>query len=126
MSMRSFAASIPRILLFLLAPLALAACGTKTDTSPDVDDTARREARELRLAPRKVDINALKKQVTDIRARRFYQTRGWQPAWDSAMAARLLEALGDSERHALSRSMFFKVSPRSGPVEKEAALTEAA
>ncbi len=116
--MRSLKPSSPKLVILLFASLALAACGT--------DDPARREAHELHLKPRQIEVTALQAQATDDRMRHFYQARGWRPVWDAATAAQLLEALDDSERHALSKSMFLKISAASAPAEKEAALTRAA
>lgn len=85
-----------------------------------------REASDLGLQPQRVEAAALKEAVEDRQARRFYEARGWQAAWDEAGAAQLLAALGEAPRHALSRSMFLRFPSESGPAAKEAALTAAA
>ncbi len=115
-----------RILFLPLAALALAACGAESANPFASSDPAAREARALDLDPAQVDAAALRAKITDAQARRFYAARGWQPVWDTALAADLLAALDDSERHALSKATFLKLSPSAPPVDKEAALTQAA
>src|SRR4029453_3683564 len=95
MSMRSLKPSSPKLVILLFASLALAACGNHTPAPP--------ETHELHLKPRQIEVTALQAQATDERMRHFYQARGWRPVWDAATAAQLLEALDDSERHALSK-----------------------
>ena len=116
---------MPRTLLILLAVLVLAGCGRERETS-NIDDAAWDEARQLDLEPGDVDAAALKAAATDRQARKFYEARGWKPAWDEASAAALLAALGQAEGHALSRSMFLKIPSGADATQKEAALTRAA
>lgn len=117
---------IRHFVIILLASAALAACGSQSPNPFQTDDPALQEARGLRLEPKQVDAAALKAKVTDKRAREFYEARDWEAAWDDATAGGLLAALGDSERHALSKATFLKLSPTANAVEKEAALTRAA
>ena len=116
---------MPRTLLILLAALALAGCGHGGE-SGNVSDTAWDEARQLDLEPGDVDAAALKAAATDRQAKKFYEARGWKPAWDEASAAALLDALGKAEGHALSRSMFLKIGEGADATQKEVALTRAA
>ena len=113
-------------LIILSAGVALAGCGSQSSNPFQSDDPAMREAHALQLEPKQVDAAELKAKVTDKRARSFYEARGWQAAWDDITAGGLLAALGDSERHALSKATFLKLSPTASAVDKEAALTQAA
>ena len=115
-----------RRLLMVLAALALAGCGREEGQSFAPDSDARREADKLGLEPDAVDAAALRQAVRDRQVRRFYELRGWKPAWDEATAAALLDALNEAEGHALSKSMFLAFPVEGAPAEKEAALTRAA
>ena len=126
MSLRPGKPPIRHFVTILLASAALAACGSPSANPFQADDPAVQEARGLRLEPKQVDPAALKAKVSDEPARKFYEARGWQAAWDETTAGGLLAALGDSERHALSKASFLKLSPAASAVDKEAALTKAA
>lgn len=126
MSMRPLRKSPTRSLFLPLAALALAACGNQSVNPFASSDPAQREARALDLDPKQVDIAVLQAKVSDEQARRFYAARDWQPVWNTALAADLLGALEDSERHALSKASFLKLSPGAPAADKEAALTQAA
>ena len=111
MSLRPGKPPIRHFVTILLASAALAACGSPSANPFQADDPAVQEARGLRLEPKQVDPAALKAKVSDEPARKFYEARGWQAAWDETTAGGLLAALGDSERHALSKASFLKLSP---------------
>lgn len=115
-----------RMLIMLLAGLALTGCGDDRAQPTEPDSAATGEARALGLEPGGVGAEELKAAVGGKLARQFYEARGWQAVWDEESAAALLGALGQAERHALSQSTFLNLSASSGPAAKEAALTEAA
>jgi len=70
---------------------------------------------------------ALRAEVTDPRARRFYEARQWRSAWTPEQEAALTAALGAAERHALNGRAFIEPVERArSPAARDAALSLAA
>jgi len=56
--------------------------------------------------------------------RRFYERRGWAPAWSPAQAQALVAALENAERHGVNTGpLLFQIESADGLVEREASLT---
>lgn len=78
-------------------------------------------------APAAVSAEELRGAVSDERARRFYEARGWRPAWGEAQAQALVAAIGEARRHGLDARRYLRAAnAASGPAAREAALTLAA
>ncbi len=79
------------------------------------------------VQPSRVTPAQLRAAVSDPRLVRFYEARGWQPAWNEDSAEKLVEAIGQAARHALDPNQFLADARRSeAPAEREAALSLAA
>jgi L,D-transpeptidase YcbB len=79
------------------------------------------------VQPSQVDPVQLREAVSDPAAKRFYEARQWQPAWDSESAETLIQAIDGAVRHGLTKDMFLaEVGERAEPAAREAALTVAA
>jgi hypothetical protein len=105
------------------AVVAMTACGGDGSARAEADgaDTAVAPASEA------VSPAELRATVSDEQVRRFYEGRGWRPAWTGETGAQLSSALDGAERHGLHRGMF--LDPRSATgtaARREAALTKAA
>jgi murein L,D-transpeptidase YcbB/YkuD len=62
--------------------------------------------------------------LSDPVALRFYQQRGWRPAWTQDQAGALTRSLGEARRHGLDRAVFRpKTTPGVGSVQQDIALT---
>jgi murein L,D-transpeptidase YcbB/YkuD len=65
--------------------------------------------------------------VSDPLARRFYEQRGWRPAWTATLATSLDQAIGDARRHGLDPGSFASKQPAGAdPIQHDADLTLAA
>jgi murein L,D-transpeptidase YcbB/YkuD len=101
-----------------------AACGSGGSARAESDRTG---AATSAAAPESVSPAELRAAVSDEKARRFYESRGWRPAWTGDGAALLSSALDGAERHGLHRSMFLEAESETGTAaQREAALTRAA
>jgi murein L,D-transpeptidase YcbB/YkuD len=69
---------------------------------------------------------ALQAAVTDEEARRFYEARQWQSAWNEESAQQLRAGLQNAARHGLDPATFAQGLDAGSPAEREAALTKAA
>jgi len=79
------------------------------------------------VRPSRVDAGALRAAATDPALVRFYEARGWRPAWNSETSAALVAAIGEAPRHGLDSRMFLAAAARSDdPAAREAALSLAA
>ena len=79
------------------------------------------------VRPSRVTPADLRAAATDPRLVRFYESRGWQPAWTEDSARALVEAIGGAGRHALDPGAFLAGAERSDePAAREAGLTLAA
>jgi len=79
------------------------------------------------VQPSRVTAAELRAAVDDPRLARFYEARGWQPAWNEETARNLVEALGQAPRHALDPNSFLADASRAeAPAAREAALSLAA
>lgn len=79
------------------------------------------------VQPSQVDPAQLREAVSDPAARRFYEARQWQAAWNSESAEALVQAIDNAVRHGLTKDMFLaEVGSRAEPAAREAALTNAA
>jgi murein L,D-transpeptidase YcbB/YkuD len=102
-----------------LAALALAGCDKLGGKGG--------ESQPVALEPKQVSAADLQAAVTDPRAKRFYEARGWAPVWDDAHSKDLTAAFGDARRHALPAKAFLtQVKQGATAAEREAALTLAA
>ena len=100
------------------------ACGSGGSAKADADPP---NAAVVASAPESVSSAQLRAAVSDERARRFYESRGWRPAWTGDGGALLSSALDGAERHGLHRSMFLTAASETGTAaQREAALTRAA
>jgi murein L,D-transpeptidase YcbB/YkuD len=62
--------------------------------------------------------------LPDSDALRFYQQRGWRPAWSSDQSGALTRALGEARRHALDHVAFaLEAAPGAGAVQQDIAQT---
>jgi len=69
----------------------------------------------------------LRQAARDPRAQRFYEARGWRPAWTDERAAALDAAIGDAERHGLDPESLVPRFPNgASPGARDAARTMAA
>ena len=99
--------------------LTLAACGNIQGGDGGEGVAA---VRPSRVAP-----SDLRAEVTDARLTRFYEARGWQPAWNATSAAALVQAIRGAARHALDADAFLAPAVRSdAPAAREAGLSLAA
>ena len=81
----------------------------------------------VQVEPDEVQVAQLRAAVTDPQLRRFYDARGWQPAWTEEQTRAFAAALAQAGSHALDRSLFWEDLPgNASPAQKEAALTFAA
>ena len=79
------------------------------------------------VRPSRVTQAELRAAVSDPRVVRFYEARGWQPAWNEATARSLVEAIGQAPLHALDANAFLAEANRSdAPAAREAGLSLAA
>ena len=79
------------------------------------------------VRPSRVTVEDLRAAATDPRLVRFYEARGWQPAWTEDAARALVEAVGGPARHALDPNVFLEAAARSDePAAREAGLSLAA
>ena len=79
------------------------------------------------VRPSQVTQAELRAAVSDPRLVRFYEARGWQPAWNEGTARGLVEAIRQAPRHALDPSAFLGEASRSdAPAAREAGLSLAA
>jgi murein L,D-transpeptidase YcbB/YkuD len=79
------------------------------------------------VQPSQVAPGELRAAVQDARARRFYEARDWQPAWNAITGEALVAAIGEAPRHGLDPGQFLAAAERAEtPVAREAALTLAA
>lgn len=79
------------------------------------------------VQPSRVTPVELRAAATDPRLVRFYEARGWQPAWDEDTAHALVEAIGEAPHHALDPNTFLREASRSeAPAAREAGLSLAA
>lgn len=77
--------------------------------------------------PEAVTAADLKAAVGDPRVRKFYEARGWRPAWTGERAGELTAALEDGLRHAIdTRSFVENATKGASPAQREAGLTLAA
>jgi murein L,D-transpeptidase YcbB/YkuD len=103
---------IPLSCFAALAAFALAACDGGSVGDP---------------VGRSVSPEAIRAAATDGQVERFYELRGWQPAWSEERIAQLEAALAGAERHALDAGNFRVDRNRdSDPAQTEVALTAAA
>jgi murein L,D-transpeptidase YcbB/YkuD len=78
-------------------------------------------------APPAVSAEQLRGAVRDPRAQRFYEARGWRPAWSREQERVLTAAIGEARRHGLDPRRYLRdVAGATGPAAREAALTLAA
>jgi murein L,D-transpeptidase YcbB/YkuD len=62
--------------------------------------------------------------LSNPEALRFYQERGWRPAWNAEHAATLKRSLGEARRHGLDRVTFApKTTPGAPSVRQDIGLT---
>jgi murein L,D-transpeptidase YcbB/YkuD len=95
----------------------LSSCGS--EGSPDRQASA--------VSPDDVSPEELRRAVTDERVRRFYEARGWAPAWTGERAEQLAAAIREAERHGIdSKKLIKDAAAEANPTEREAALTMAA
>jgi murein L,D-transpeptidase YcbB/YkuD len=79
------------------------------------------------VQPSRVTPEQLRAAVSDPRLVRFYETRGWAPAWNSETAPALVGAIREAPRHALDPELFLgDVARAEAPAQREAALSLAA
>ncbi|MGQ0590243.1 MAG: L,D-transpeptidase family protein [Sphingosinicella sp.] len=98
-------------ILVSAALIALASCGNRPSEGP----AGQSETQALRAA------------ADDPRLQRFYEARGWRPAWDGEAGQRLTEAIGGATRHGLEAAAFLGEIPEGGDAAvREAALSRAA
>jgi murein L,D-transpeptidase YcbB/YkuD len=115
-----------------VAALALlSACGNAGEATTQANRSEAGSENRIEAAamvePQAVGEADLKVAVSDERVRQFYQNRNWAPAWTSATAPGLVEALRGAGRHGLDPGEFIaSVEQASGPAAREAALTGAA
>ena len=108
-----------RSFLLAAALLVLAACGG----SPNGDGGEGIAA----VQPSRVSQADLRSAVSDERLVRFYEARGWQPAWNVDTAAALVEVVRGATRHGLDPEAFLADAARSdAPAVREAGLSLAA
>lgn len=111
----------PLALAFLLPLAVLAGCDGIPGRGRDGP------APIIEVDPDGVTPSALRAAVRDPVARRFYEARGWAPAWTDDLASALTAAFAEAPRHALDQRLFWNPPPASAPAaEREAALTRAA
>jgi murein L,D-transpeptidase YcbB/YkuD len=102
-----------------LAALLAAGCGDPTGAGSS--------GRIVKVDPGAVTPADLKAAVSDPRVRRFYEARGWRPAWTGERAEELNAAFGDSMRHAIDAKSFAEHATKgASAAEREAGLTLAA
>ena len=100
--------------------LALGACGNNGGSGDGGEGVAA-------VQPSRVTPAELRASVSDPRLVRFYEARGWQPAWHEEAARKLVEAIGEAPRHALDPNAFLgQASRSSAPAAREAGLSLAA
>jgi murein L,D-transpeptidase YcbB/YkuD len=81
----------------------------------------------VKVDPKAVTAADLKAAVTDERAKRFYEARGWAAVWTEERAKELTDAFADADRHAIDSQAFVKhAKTGSTAAEREAGLTLAA
>ena len=98
-------------ILVSAALIALASCGNRPSEGP----AGQGETQALRAA------------ANDPRLQRFYEARGWRPAWDGEAGQRLTEAIAGATRHGLEAAAFLGEIPEGGDAAaREAALSRAA
>jgi murein L,D-transpeptidase YcbB/YkuD len=103
--------------------LALGGCGNLSVGGGDGDGGEGVAA----VHPSRVTQAELRAAVSDPRVVRFYEARGWQPAWNEATARSLVEAIGQAPVHALDANTFLGEAGRSdAPAAREAGLSLAA
>ena len=79
------------------------------------------------VRPSRVTAEALREAADDPRLVRFYQARGWAPAWTEDLASELVAAIRTAPRHALDPEAFLgPVARAEAPAAREAALSLAA
>ena len=79
------------------------------------------------VRPSRVTAEELRAAVSDPRVERFYEARGWRPAWNEATARALVETIGRAPAHALAPDAFLEAAARSDePAAREAGLSLAA
>lgn len=79
------------------------------------------------VQPSRVTPEELRAAADDPRLVRFYEGRGWQPAWNAETARGLIAAIGGAARHGLDPRLFLgEAEGAQAPAEREAALTLAA
>jgi L,D-transpeptidase YcbB len=79
------------------------------------------------VQPSRVTESDLRAATSDPRLVRFYEARGWRPAWDAAGAAGLIQALEGAKRHGLDAEALLRSAARSdAPAAREAGLSLAA
>jgi L,D-transpeptidase YcbB len=101
------------------ALIALSGCGTQGSGDGGEGLAA--------VQPSQIDPELLRQAVSDERARRFYESRQWQPAWNAEASETLVRSLNGSVRHGFDRDRFMgSIEPDQPPAEREAALTLAA
>jgi murein L,D-transpeptidase YcbB/YkuD len=77
--------------------------------------------------PPAVAAEELRGAVSDERARRFYEARGWQAAWSEEQGETLKAAIAEARRHGLDARRYLRdVNAAQSPAALEAALTAAA
>lgn len=99
--------------------LALCGCGNASDSGDGGEGVAA-------VRPSRVTQAELRAAVSDPRLVRFYEARGWQPAWNEETARGLVEAIGQAPRHALDPNAFLGAARSDAPVAREAGLSLAA
>lgn len=79
------------------------------------------------VRPSQVAAADLQAAVGDGELRRFYEARGWQPAWTAETAEALVGALEGAARHGLDPRSFLAALERApAPAAREVALSRAA
>jgi len=78
-------------------------------------------------SPPAIAAEELRSAVSDARAQRFYEARGWQAAWSEQQGEALKAAIGEARRHGLDARRYLReVNEAQSPAAREAALTTAA
>lgn len=105
--------------------LLIASCGSQGSGASAAASTS--TAGSALVQPERIDAAALRAAVSDPVAKKFYQARGWEAAWDEARAQSLLDALAEAPRHGLEAGALARgIETAASPAAREAALTVAA
>ena len=98
-------------ILISAALIALAACGNGQAEGPAEQGASQ----------------ALRAAANDPELQRFYEARGWRPAWEGEAGQRLAEAIRGAGRHGLDPDHFLDDVPQGGEAAaRDAALSRAA